>query len=51
MTRPRPPPPPPKKKKNGNKGKSRNDFKAETIKRLSPRSKCYYFSHSRPPRI
>ena len=37
--------------KNGNKGKSRKDFKAETIKRLSPRVKCYCFSHSRAPRI
>ena len=26
-------------------------FKAETIKKLSPRPKCYYFSHSRAPRI
>ena len=53
------PPPPPhptptflrSKKKNGNKGKSRKDLKAETIKRLSPRLKCYCFSHSRAPRI
>ena len=39
------------KRKNGNKGKSRKDFKAEAIKRLSPRLKCYCFSHSRAPRI
>ena len=39
------------KRKNGNKGESRKDFKAETIKRLSPRLKCYCFSHSRAPRI
>ena len=39
------------KRKNGNKVKSRTDFKAETIKRLSPRLKCYCFSHSRAPRI
>ena len=40
------------KRKNGNKGKSRKDFKAETIKRLSlSRIKCYCFSHSRAPRI
>ena len=35
----------------GNKGKSRKDFKVEAIKRLSPRLKCYCFSHSRAPRI
>ena len=29
----------------------RKSFKAETIKRLSPRSKCYYISHSRIFRI
>ena len=49
------PPPPPLfcigKRKNGNKGKSRKDLKAETIKRRSPRLKCYYFSDSRVPRI
>ena len=39
------------KKKNGNKGKTRKSFKAETIKKLSPRSKCYCFSHSRASRI
>ena len=39
------------KKKNGNKGKGRKDFKAETIKRLSSRLKCYCFSHSGAPRI
>ena len=35
------------------KGKQRRieRFKAETIKKLSPRPKCYYFSHSRTPRI
>ena len=33
------------------KGKSRKNFKAETIKRLSPRLNCYCFSHSRAPRI
>ena len=35
------------------KGKQRKieSFKAETIKKLSPRPKCYYFSHSRAPRI
>ena len=31
--------------------KKRKSFKAETIKRLSPRSKCYCFSHSRASRI
>ena len=51
-----PPPPPPSrfciaKRKNGNKGKSRKDFKAETIKRLSPRLKCYSFSYSSVSRI
>ena len=48
-------PPPPlfciAKRKNRNKGKSRKDFQAETIKRLSPRLKCYCFGHSRAPRI
>ena len=39
------------KKKNGNKEKTRKSFKAETIKKLSPRSKCYCFSHSRASRI
>ena len=39
------------KRKNGNKGKSRKDFIAETIKRLPPKIKGYYFSHSRAPRI
>ena len=37
--------------KNGNKGKKGKSFKAETIKRLSPRSKPYCFSHSRASRI
>ena len=32
------------KRKKGNREK-RNSFKAETIERLSPRSKCYCFSH------
>ena len=39
------------KKKIGGKRKKRKSFKAKTIKRLSPRSKCYYFSHSRVSRI
>ena len=39
------------KRKNGNKGKSRKDFKAETIKRLPPRLKCYCFSQARASRI
>ena len=39
------------KKKIGKKRKKRKSFKAKTIKRLSPRSKCYYFSHSRASRI
>ena len=34
-------------KKNGVKRKKRNSFKAETIKRLSPSTKCYCFSHYR----
>ena len=38
------------KKKKGNKGKKEN-FKAETIKRLSLKLKRYYFSHSRVSRI
>ena len=28
-----------------------NSFKAETVKWLSPRSKCYYFIRPRAPRI
>ena len=39
------------KKKKGKQREKRNTFKAETIKRLSPRSKCYCFSHSRASRI
>ena len=31
--------------KKGSKGKKAKSFKAETIKRLSPRSKCYCFSN------
>ena len=31
--------------KKGNKEKERKSFKVETIKRLSPRSKCYCFSN------
>ena len=51
-----PPSPPPtflrsKKKKRKQRKKKRKIFKAETIKRLSPRSKCYCFSHSRASRI
>ena len=38
------------KEKRETKGKKKT-FKAETIKRLSPRSKCYCFSHSRASRI
>ena len=33
------------------KEQKRKGFKAETIKRLSPRSKYYCFSHSRASRI
>ena len=40
-----------KKKKRETKKKRKGCFKAETIKRLSPRSKCYCFSHSRASRI
>ena len=39
------------KKKKGKQRKQRKSFRAETIKRLSLRSKCYYFSHSRASRI
>ena len=51
------PPPPPhffgsKKKREANEqAKKRKSFKAETTKRLSPRSKCYSFSHSKASRI
>ena len=39
------------KRKKLNKGKKGKSFKAETIKRLPPKSKCYCFSHSRASRI
>ena len=39
------------KKKKGKQRKKRKSFKAETIKKLSPRSKLYCFSHSRVSRI
>ena len=39
------------KKKKGEPTKKRTIFKVETIERLSPRSKCYCFSHSRVSRI
>ena len=39
------------KKKKGKQRKKWNSFKAETIKRLSPRSKCYCFSHSTASKI
>ena len=39
------------KKKKGKPRKKRTIFKAETIERLSPRSKYYCFSHSRVSRI
>ena len=39
------------KKKKGRQRRKRKGFKAETIKRLSPRSKCYCFNHSRASRI
>ena len=39
------------KRKKGRQREKRKDFKAETMKRLSPRSKCYCFSHSRAFRI
>ena len=38
------------KKKKGKQRKKRKSLKVETIKRLSQRSKCYCFSHSRVPR-
>ena len=56
-----PPPPPPthththtfscSKKKKGKQRKARKTFKAESIKRLSLRSKLYCLSHSRVSRI
>ena len=39
------------KKKKGRERQKRKGFKAETIKRLSPRSKYYCFRHSRASRI
>ena len=39
------------KKKKGRQRKKRKSLKAETIKRLSPRSKYYCFSHFRASRI
>ena len=39
------------KKRKGRQKQKRKGVKAETIKRLSPRSKYYYFSHSRASRI
>ena len=42
---------PSKKEKKGNKGEKIKNFKTETIKRLSPMSKCHYFNHSRAFRI
>ena len=38
------------RKEKGIKGK-KESFKVETIKKLSPKSKCYCFSHSRVSRI
>ena len=38
------------KKKKGRQRQKRKGFKAETIKRLSPRSKYFCFSRSRPSR-
>ena len=39
------------KRRKGNKEKKIKNLKSETIKKLSPRSKCYIFSHSRGSRI
>ena len=39
------------KRKKGRQRKKRKGFKAKTIKRLSPKSKYYYFNHSRASRI
>ena len=39
------------KRRKGNKEKKRNSFKAETIQKLSPRSKCYCFSYPRASTI
>ena len=38
-------------RKMGKQREKRKSFKAETIRRLSPSSKCYCFSHSRASRI
>ena len=38
-------------KKKGKPNEKRKSFKAEAIKKLSPRSKCYCFSHCGAPRI
>ena len=50
-----PPPPTPtflhSKNKKGRQREKGKGFKAETIKRLSPRSKYYCFNHSRASRI
>ena len=51
-----PPPPLPRtflhsKKKKRNQREKRKTFKAENIERLSPKSKCYCFSHSRASRV
>ena len=54
-THPSPPPPPftflSRKKKKERQRQKRKGFKAEIIKRLSPRSNYYCFSHSRASRI
>ena len=39
------------KRKKGDKGNKKKGFKAETITRLSPRSKYYCFNHSRVSKI
>ena len=39
------------KKRQGKQRQKRKSLKTETVKRLSPRSKCYCFSHSRVSRI
>ena len=39
------------KKKKGKQRKKRKNLKVETIKSLSPKSKCFFFSHSRVSRI
>ena len=45
------PPPPKPKIKSKSKEKKEKSFKEETIKRLSSKSKCYCFNHSRTSRI